>query len=247
MREPRPAGRSFLAALLATLSTAGCGAPGDPAVCQRAQALSRPTQCGPTLDVTPVHQYRGLIEGLEDREDAVALINGLCTGTLIAATAGPVVLTAGHCVALGERVVVAFNVEDDPDGDPLVTEGTVIEQGADVDFALLQLDAQPRVTPIALGSQPTELLALVHHPRGRPKVISEGRYLAACNGLLYYADLDTLVGSSGAGVLNLRGQLVAVHTDGNCQVDGGGANWGATVAAILAGSRYLQPADVTGN
>src|SRR5262245_60487416 len=75
-----------------------------------------PTQCGPTLDFTPINAYGGEIAAVQDREDAVVLIGGGCTGTLIAATAGPVVLTAGHCLGLGGRALVAFNVEDDPDG-----------------------------------------------------------------------------------------------------------------------------------
>src|SRR5690349_15074895 len=68
------------------------------------------SQCGPTLDFTPINQYRGQIAAVQDREDAVVLLNGSCTGTLIAAARGPVVITAGHCVGLGDPSLVAFNV-----------------------------------------------------------------------------------------------------------------------------------------
>jgi len=218
-----------------------------PVVCeappQTAKSI-RGVQCGPTLDFTPINSYQGELVGVQDREDAVVLINGTCTGTLIAAGAGPVVVTAGHCVGLADRAVVAFNVEDAPDGDPLVTEGTVIEQSIDPDYALLRLDALPAVTPTLLTTQPGDLLAIIQHPRGRPKVIAEGAFLDACNGLIYYTDLDTLVGSSGAGVLNRQGHLVGVHTDGDCAADGSGANLGWTAAGIVEASPYLQSADL---
>jgi hypothetical protein len=201
-------------------------------------------QCGPALDFIPIHQYRGEIAGVEDREDAVVLINGDCTGTLIAASAGPVVLTAGHCVGLGDRDLLAFNVEDQPDGDPLVTEGTVIEQATEPDYALIQLDQLPAVTPTLLTTRPSDLLGIIQHPRGRPKVIAEGQFLGECQGVISYTDLDTLVGSSGAGVLNRQGYLLGVHTDGDCAMDGSGENTGWSAARIVEASAYLQDTDL---
>lgn len=209
-----------------------------------AAASLLPTQCGPTLDLTPINDYHGEIAAVQDREDAVALIAGDCTGTLIDAQAGPVVLTAGHCVGLGGRVLVAFNVEANPDGDELVTDGTVIEQSSDPDYELIQLDELPAVAPTPLTSRPSDLLAIIQHPRGGPKVVAEGRFASECNGLLFYTDLDTLVGSSGAGVLNRQGFVVGIHTDGDCATDGGGSNFGSTAASIVQASSYLQDSDI---
>lgn len=240
--------RSPLLAATAALCVTACGAaaPAPPTVCaQRAPLRSvRALQCGPTLDFTPINAYQGPIAAVADREDAVALIGGTCTGTLIAASAGPVVLTAGHCAALGDRLVVAFNVEAEPDGDPLVTEGTVIESSAVPDYALLRLDALPAAAPTPLTTRRSGLLAIIQHPRGQPKVVAEGALLGACHGKIFYGDLDTLVGSSGAGLLNASGHLLGVHTDGDCAGDGGGANWGWTAEAIVAASRHLQGADI---
>jgi hypothetical protein len=242
------------AGALAVAAWAACGTtpptPEPPVVCEEPPAARagrgshQGLQCGPTLDFTPINRYEGEIASIQEREDAVVLIAGSCTGTLIAAAAGPVVLTAGHCVGLGARVVVAFNHEDEPDGDPLVTEGTVIEQSTTPDYALVQLDALPAVTPTLLTSRSGDLLAIIQHPRGRPKVIAEGDFLDACSGQLYYTDLDTLVGSSGAGVLTRGGSLVGVHTDGDCGEDGGGANRGWTAAAIVDASPYLESTDI---
>jgi len=204
----------------------------------------RPTQCGSTLDFTPINKYQGEIASIEDREDAVVLINGSCTGTLIAAAAGPIVLTAGHCVGLGDVSLVAFNVEADPDGDPLVTNGTVIEQSTEPDYALIDLDQLPTAVPVPLTTRPTDRLAIIQHPRGAPKVVAEGSFAASCNQMIYYTDLDTLVGSSGAGVLNQQGYLLGVHTDGDCDEDGNGSNTGWTAAGIVDASPYLQDVDI---
>ncbi|HVE81937.1 MAG TPA: serine protease [Myxococcales bacterium] len=244
-------GRGHLFAVVVALGAAACGPqlPRIDTACGQlpleARSSSGSLQCGPTLDFTPVNQYQGdLAAAVQDREDAVALIGGTCTGTLIGAAAGPVVLTAGHCGQVGDQFWVAFNVEKDPDGDQLVTDGTVIERADEPDYALLQLDALPQVTPTLLTVRPSDRFAIIQHPRGGPKVVAEGQYLGVCNGVVYYANLDTLVGSSGAGVLNRQGYLAGVHTDGDCATDGSGANRGWTAAAIVEASGYLQDVDI---
>jgi V8-like Glu-specific endopeptidase len=220
--------------------------PPDPPVCGNSKLpeVRSLWQCGPTLDFTPINRYQGEFAVVQDREDAVVLIDGRCTGTLIEASAGPVVLTAGHCVGLRDRALLVFNFEDEPDGDQQVIEGTVIEQALDPDYALIQLDVLPAVTPLLLSTQASDRLAIIQHPRGRPKVIAEGRYLDSCNQLVYYADLDTLVGSSGAGVLNRQGHLLGIHTDGDCDEDGRGANRGWTSTVIVEASPYLESTDI---
>ena len=228
------------------ISACGTAVPAAPQVCEEPKTpeVSSLWQCGPTLDFTPINSYQGEFADVQDREDAVVLIDGRCTGTLIEASAGPVVLTAGHCVGLGDRALLVFNFENEPDGDPLVTEGTVIEQSFEPDYALIELDVLPAVTPVLLTTQATERLAIIQHPRGRPKVIAEGRFLDSCNQLVYYTDLDTLVGSSGAGVLNRQGHLLGIHTDGDCDEKGRGANRGWTAEVIVEASPYLQSADI---
>ncbi len=228
------------ALLLLAAASAGAAACGDPPTAE----ANRPLQCGPALDFTPVNAYAGEVEAVRDREDAVVLINGGCTGTLVAAAAGPVVLTAGHCVGLGDRALVVFNFEDEPDGDELVTNGTVLERSDEPDYALLRLDELPAVAPTALTALPSDRLAVIQHPRGLPKVVAEGAFAGAGDGLIVYSDLDTLVGSSGAGVLTRQGRLLGVHTDGDCDEGGGGANTGWSAAEIVRASAYLQPGDI---
>lgn len=211
----------------------------------QAAASLLPTQCGATLDLTPINRYQGELASVQEREDAVVLINGTCTGTLIAATDGPIVLTAGHCAELGDSVLVAFNSEDERDGDPLVTNGLVIERADEPDYALVRLDQLPAVTPTLLTTRPTDVLAIIQHPRGLPKVIAEGRLQDSCDDArLVYGHLDTSVGSSGAGVLNEQGYLLGIHTDGDCAADGSGANRGWTAASVVQASAYLQASDI---
>jgi hypothetical protein len=220
--------------------------PPPPVVCEtpKKREVGSQWQCGPTQDFTPVNSYRGEFSDVIDREDAVVMIGGSCTGTLIEASAGAVVLTAGHCVGIGDRPLLVFNFEDAPDGEQLLTEGTVIEQSLAPDYALIRLDRLPAVTPVRLTARSSERLAIIQHPRGKPKVIAEGRYLDACNQLVYYVDLDTLGGSSGAGVLTRQGHLMGIHTDGDCDETGRGANRGWTTEAIVSASEYLQDADI---
>ncbi|HYO68466.1 MAG TPA: serine protease [Archangium sp.] len=232
--------------VLLGLTAGGEPVPADPQVCGNATRpeVSSLSQCGPTADFTPINSYRGEFADVLGSEDAVALIAGRCTGTLIEASAGPVVVTAGHCVRLEEQPVLYFNFEDNPDGERLLTEGTVIEQSLDPDYALIRPDKLPAVTPVLLTTQASARLAIIQHPRGKPKAIAEGRYLDSCDRQLYYADLDTLVGSSGAGVLTRQGHLLGIHTDGDCDEKGRGANRGWTAEAIVEASAYLQSTDI---
>ena len=239
-------GRILAGTVLLGVAACGSAVPAEPPACGKPKTpeVRGLWQCGPTLDFTPINSYEGEFAGVQGSEDAVVMIDGRCTGTLIEASAGPVVVTAGHCVGLGDRALLVFNFEDAPDGDPLVTEGTVIEQALEPDYALIELDVLPAVTPVLLTTRASERLAIIQHPRGRPKVIAEGRFLDSCNQLVYYSDLDTLVGSSGAGVLNREGHLLGIHTDGDCDETGRGANRGWAAEVIVEASPYLRSEDI---
>lgn len=237
--------RAAILAATSALAVSACGDDQRSEIVCRAPATKplRGSQCGPTLDLTPINTYRGAIAAVQDREDAVVLVNG-CSGTLVAAQAGPVVLTAGHCVGLEDRVLVAFNHEAEPDGDPLVTEGTVAEQSFDPDYALVILDALPAVAPTPLMAGASDRLVIIQHARGGLKVVAEGTLAGACGGLISYVGLDTLIGSSGAGVLDDDGHLIGVHSDGDCAEDGSGSNYGWDAASIVEASPYLQDGDL---
>ncbi len=198
-------------------------------------------QCGPTSDFEEINHYTGEFPDVQSLEDSVALINGNCTGTLINGgdTTGGLILTAGHCTALGDETLVVFNHELCPDGETSSHIGVVIEQSLEPDFAIIELESLPDITPMELGQKPTKRLAVIQHPRGRPKVIAEGQLLEEVDGILRYVDLDTAVGGSGAGVLSTDGKLVGVHSRGDCN-EFGGANAGWTAQAIVLASTILD-------
>ncbi len=200
---------------------------------------ARGAQCGPTLDFVPINGPEGSGPWVDAREDGVALVNGTCTGVLIGPVggSGPLVLTAGHCVALGDEALVAFNVEEDPDGAESVVLGEVIERADAPDYAVIELDADPQTSPLQLGTQPTYRLTVIQHPRGLPKVLATGTFAFLDEGAVHYDDLDTLVGSSGAPIINGRGRVLGLHAGGDCDL--GGTNWGWLSSEIVRASSAL--------
>ncbi len=198
-------------------------------------------QCGATLEFEEVNSYGGDFPHVDSREGAVVLVDGACSGTLIdGGDAGVLVLTAGHCVEPNEDVFIVFNHEVCPDGPEEVINGVVLERSLTPDFALIGIEATNSVEPTRLSALLTNELAVIQHPRGGTKVISEGNFLEEdTGGVLRYVELDTLVGGSGAGILNTRGDLVGVHTNGDCN-ESGGSNSGWNVQAILENSSVLN-------
>ena len=202
------------------------------------------TQCGPRLEFQPINRYFGSFVWAQAREESVVLVNFDCTGTYIRTTAQPyLILTAGHCVELGATAQVTFNFELDADGPEETLEGVTVEQSTEPDYALIALSNNPGVEPTSLSTQITENLTLIQHPIGQPKVIAEGHLSDHSPRLLFYTDLDTLVGSSGAGILNSDGLLIGVHTLGDCTPDGG-TNGGWTIESIIQTSERLGPEDL---
>jgi len=61
-----------------------------------------------------------------------------------------------------------------------------------------------------------EIVTILQHPAGRPKKIEAGTGTTFGDDFATYSDVDTLGGSSGSGVLNSQGLIVAVHTNGGC-------------------------------
>lgn len=96
---------------------------------------------------------------------------------------------------------------------------------------------EPDSTKLSLDS--ATMLTVIQHPMGLPKKIAAGFAVQVALPLIRYSDVDTLGGSSGSGVLDQRGKLIAVHTTGGCDVDGG-ANSGVTLNAIKEYSKFIK-------
>ena len=59
------------------------------------------------------------------------------------------------------------------------------------------------------------------------------------NKMIEYDDLDTLGGSSGAGLLNADGKIIGVHVLGGC-FKIGGSNKAVSIKAIRKASKVIQ-------
>ncbi len=197
--------------------------------------------CGKTRDFEAINTYAGAVSFVQTREEAVGRLNKNCSGTYIG-TVGSytnLFLTAGHCGSKGQSASVEFNYEAKADGPVVTVKGTFIESSNSPDYALIQLNANPGVTPTPLGTTASSSLTIIQHPEAQPKVVAFGSLSGSASGSrIYYASLDTLGGSSGSGVLNSSGQLIGVHTLGGCS-SSGGTNSGWTISGIRSASSIL--------
>lgn len=118
-----------------------------------------------------------------------------------------------------------------------------------VDYAIVELtdraDAPLRNLSFASvgtsGLAPRERAVIIQHPDGLPKKIHFGAILTLNSRLMTYA-VDTLGGSSGAGVRDLDGRIRAVHIEGGCNQRAGGSgsgNAGVPINAIRDVSTIL--------
>jgi len=106
-----------------------------------------------------------------------------------------------------------------------------------LDYAVLLLDGNPAAS---YGAQDMDYyqpatgqeLTIIQHPGGNYKKIEAGNAAGIYStNYVRYSDLDTIGGSSGSGVLDSSGQIVAVHTNGGCGATGG-SNRGVMISKI---------------
>jgi len=82
-------------------------------------------------------------------------------------------------------------------------------------------------------------LTMIQHPAGDPKKIEAGPKNNVMGSSITYSDLDTRGGSSGSGVLDSNGRIIAVHTHGGCRASGG-TNGGVTLNSVARNSAIIQ-------
>jgi V8-like Glu-specific endopeptidase len=88
------------------------------------------------------------------------------------------------------------------------------------------------------GLAAATVLTIIQHPTGLPKKIAAGPKHSIDKESLLYANLDTMGGSSGSGVLSQTGRLIGVHTNGGCAELG--QNRGITLKAIKSVSSFIK-------
>jgi hypothetical protein len=116
----------------------------------------------------------------------------------------------------------------------------------DVDYAILRLSGHPglqngvaRIS--ASDSKPGLPIAILQHPLALPQKVGAGTVARVLGPKISYDTIDTLGGSSGAGILDaVTGKLVGMHTNGGCTTSGRGENFGVTIRALTAASPLLN-------
>lgn len=118
-----------------------------------------------------------------------------------------------------------------------------------LDYAILQLgqgsnktlpgDAHGMRATNIDGFETGDTLTVIQHPKGLPKKIEAGTDTNIDGSFITYGDIDTLGGSSGSGVLNSSGEIVAVHTNGGC-MNQSGENVALSLKRIASASAYFK-------
>lgn len=116
------------------------------------------------------------------------------------------------------------------------------------DYAIMRLSGRPgfrngvaRIS--STDSRPGLPIALLQHPRAERMKVGAGPVARLLGPKITYNTIDTLDGSSGAGILDaVTGKLVGIHTNGGCTNDGDGENYGATIGALTSVSDILRKA-----
>jgi V8-like Glu-specific endopeptidase len=250
-KSAKPPVRSALALACSSLLLASAGP---------AMAYGILSQCGPSWDTQNVEEYDGTsgvsraFVKLHQRPVGMHVKRGLewCSGTLITRD---LFLTAGHCLIStvdenNEKIRFDFQIDavtGKVRGGHEYEVSQVLERidSATYDYAIARLSHAPgdrygyaRIADRDPGG--AELLSLIGHPDGVPKVVSNGSESGASSlgDNWFRHTADTLGGSSGSGVLDQDGLLVGVHTNGGCDTSGG--NSAMRMSAILAKSRVLK-------
>ena len=196
---------------------------------------------------------------------------GWCTGTLIAddlfLTAGHCLDSANsgawrlphekggvalRPAELAREFTVQFRHENQamPDAASRENSADVVRleeyRNAGVDYAILRLSGHPglqngvaRISPT--DSRPGLPIAILQHPAALPMKVGAGSVARVLGPKISYDSIDTLGGSSGAGILDaVTGKLVGMHTNGGCTGSDVGENFGVTIRALTAASPMLQ-------
>lgn len=118
-----------------------------------------------------------------------------------------------------------------------------------LDYAIIRLGPDKAETPpgklFGMRELDRDILAdaaqltVIQHPAGRPKKIEAGIETRVNGDFITYADIDTLGGSSGSGVLNADGKLAAVHTNGGCGPTSG-SNLALSIGRIARASMLID-------
>lgn len=146
---------------------------------------------------------------------------------------------------------INFNYQVAPDGQPRLEKEYRIEELLEyrlggLDIAIIRLAGNPGAE-FGMGklatSDPTvgDMMAIIGHPAGVPKRIEAGPVTQYDGDRIRYNSIDTLGGNSGSAIWHEASrQIVGIHTNGGCQRDGTGSNFGVRIDRIRAESPTVR-------
>ena len=151
---------------------------------------------------------------------------------------------------IASHMHVSFNYQFDSMGIaraeiPVSVVGLVEDQLGGLDFAIVQLAENPgtpfgRARVAAADAPQGSTVCIIGHPRGLHKKIEAGLASQFQGPNVYYNDIDTDGGSSGAGILSSpAGVIVGIHTNGGCGTVASGNNYGLRISSLLPVSPTL--------
>lgn len=229
------------------------------------------TRCGTTYDWQDIEFYDGSDPVFSDTfvsryEQAFGMS---CSGTMISKD---LFLSVHHCFpGVGEFVGFNCQLDGNDPYPPMTTQAEidaanaaalarcvyyevteVVHSSTDPDISVTRLDGNPGaeygwVIPSVRLPKIDERVAIFQHPQRhagpkRRKVVAFGPTVSNDSVSTYYS-VDTYGGSSGSGVLDVTGHLIAVHRASGC-TDTGGSNTGTHMPYIFDNVRAVRDAVV---
>ena len=149
---------------------------------------------------------------------------------------------------------VNFNYQIDPSGNLRTEVEFEIEELVEyrlggLDIAIVRLAGHPG-SLFGIGEMaPTDpvvndMMAIIGHPAGVPKRIEAGPVSSFENERIRYNSIDTLGGNSGSAIWHEKTRkIVGIHTNGGCNRDGSGSNYGVRVERVRAESPTVRRLD----
>ncbi len=247
-------------ALCVILPLSGCNADlGSETVSQSQEA----TICGPTFDWQDIEFYNGSDATFNQAFVAryQGAFGMRCSGTLISTDLFLTVKHSGCAPSVGSNIGFNCQLDGSLPYPPMGTQDQVdaanaaaaarcddftvaeiVFESSNPDISVSRLTGNPGLTygwvnPSVRAPHVGEQVAVFQHPQQnagpkRRKVVTFGPVVSSNTVNLWY-QADTYGGSSGSGVLDAFGMLVAVHRASGCS-ESGGSNAGTNMPYIVA-------------